>query len=133
MVKYKMNIFKFVSVVFGFVRQFMLPNPFEVLENGITINGIILTPYALNWIAGIFVPCFTRIMVGFVYESGSCPVFGSFLFMIVYVFNFGILELMSRAYPNIWLIHAIAISYAIICFFVAFFVNKLKNNEYYID
>ena len=128
-----MNIFRIVSVVFGFVRQFMLPNPFEVLENGITINGVILTACTLNLIAGAFVPCLTRVMVGFVYESGSCPVFGSFLFMIVYMSNFGILELMSRVYPKIWLVHTIAISYAVICFLIVFFVNNSKNNDYYID
>ena len=51
-------LYKIMAVISVFIRQFCLPNPFEVLGEGlaISIDGsvLLLHPEILNWIASIF-------------------------------------------------------------------------------
>lgn len=104
-----------LSVAFWVIRQFFMPNPFEVLGEGITVTigdaPILLTPDRLNWIAGLFLPAITFAIVGWYYRSGSFPVLGSVLYMIFFCLHTFILYLMSWAYPSIFLIVLIGIVY----------------------
>ena len=66
------EIMKGISVI---IRLFILPNPFEEIENGFLINMFIAEPI----IHGI-----TFSLVGIVYKRGTAPAIGSFLYLVVY-------------------------------------------------
>ena len=104
-----------LSALFWFIRQFFIPNPFEVLGEGITvmIRGapVLLTPDVLNWIAGGVIPAFTFFIVGLYYIKNSDPVAGSCMYMIFFCVHTGLLHLMALAYPAIWLIVLIFVVY----------------------
>ena len=104
-----------LSGIFWFIRQFFMPNPFEVLGEGIAItvlgSSLVLTPEILNWIAGLFLPSITFVIVGLYYSRGSCPVWGSLLYMFFFCLHTFILYLMSWAYPYILIIVLIAVVY----------------------
>lgn len=104
-----------VATIFWVIRQFFMPNPFEVLGSGIAItilgSPILLTPEILNWIAGLFLPALTFAIVGLYYSRGSCPAWGSFLYMFFFCLHTFILYLMSWGYPSILFIVFIAVVY----------------------
>ena len=110
-----MKIYAFLSMVFWLIRQFYMPNPFEVLGDGVTIVlyevPILLTPYILNWLAGLVLPFFTFGVTGLYYISRSNPALGSVLYMGFFCVHVGILHLMSSIYPLYWLIVLIILAY----------------------
>ena len=123
-----MKTYIILSTLFWFIRQFFIPNPFEVLDDGIPvmINDVplLLTPDVLNSIAGLVLPAFTYIVVRLFYQRGSAPAVGSILYMILFCVNTGILYLMSFAYPSIWLIMLIGIIYLGLLIKVRILINK---------
>ena len=92
-----------------------MPNPFEVLGDGITIvisgSEILLTPDILNWVAGGVLPTITFIVVGIYYARRSCPAWGSILYMVFFCIHTGLLYLMCMAYPFIFLMVLIVFGY----------------------
>lgn len=68
-----------------FIRNFMLPNPFEAYPLGL----------AYNWLAGIIMIPLTFVTVGLLYEKGSNPALGSFLYLVFYLVYTGLLMLCS--------------------------------------
>ena len=104
-----------MSTLLWFVRQFAIPNPFEVLGEGVTVmlgeTPLLLTPEILNWIAGLGLPALTFAVVGIYYSRGEFPSWGSFLYMVFFCVHTGILHLMSLAYPAVWLIVLIGVVY----------------------
>ena len=121
-----------LSGIFWFIRQFLMPNPFDVLGEGITvaIGGapFLLSPDALNWIAGLFLPAFTFAVVGLYYARYSFPALGSILYMIFFCLHTFILYLMSWAYPSIFLIVLIGVVY--IGLHVGYLVLERKINRW---
>lgn len=117
--------------IFWAIRQFFMPNPFEVLGEGITVTiadaPILLSPDVLNWIAGLFLPAITFAIVGWYYRKGSFPVIGSILYMIFFCIHTFILYLMSWAYPSIFLIVLIGVVY--IGLHVGFEILRRKIHE----
>ena len=117
--------------IFWAIRQFFMPNPFEVLGEGITVTiadaPILLSPDVLNWIAGLFLPAITFGIVAWYYRKGSFPVLGSILYMIFFCIHTFILYLMSWAYPSIFLIVLIAVAY--IGLHVGFEILRRKIHE----
>ena len=76
-----------IMMVFSIlVRQFVLPNPFECFGNYAVI---------VNWIAEPLVHAVAFGLVGLVYERGSFPVLGSFLYLVAYAAITGVLLLMG--------------------------------------
>ena len=119
---------KFLSTIFWIIRQFFLPNPFEVLGEGIivTLGGapLLLTPEILNWIAGLVLPALTFIVVGIYYSRGEFPSLGSFLYMVFFCVHTGILYLMSLVYPAIWLVILVGVIYIGLHITVITLINK---------
>lgn len=109
-------IYGTISLVFWFVRQFLLPNPFAILGEGITITlggaPVLLSPVTLNWIAGVFLPALTFAIVGLYHRRGSSSVRGSILYMIFFLIHIGVLHLMAWAYPSIFFMVLIVVVYA---------------------
>lgn len=117
--------------IFWAIRQFFMPNPFEVLGEGITVTiadaPTLLSPDILNWIAGLFLPAITFGIVAWYYRKGSFPVLGSILYMIFFCIHTFILYLMSWAYPSIFLIVLIGVAY--IGLHVGFEILRRKIHE----
>ena len=124
-------IYNILSFVFWWIRQFHMPNPFEVLGEGITIaiSGVevLLTPDTLNWIAGGILPTITFLVVGIYYISRSCPAWGSILYMVFFCIHTALLYLMCMAYPSTFLIVLIFIGYIAIHIGLISLGNKIKD------
>jgi hypothetical protein len=110
-----------MSVVYGFIkfasliiRQFYLPNPFEMFDYGVIYNLIA---------TGFLVPI-TYIMVGFLYERRSVPFVGSLLFFIVYLLNTLVIWLFTIFSFNILACITIVLVYLVM--FMMFI--RLKNS-----
>ena len=98
------------------VRQFLLPNPFTPLGENAEI---------INWIVGgAFVPL-SYLMTGFIYDKGSEPATGCFLFLVIYAINTGVTYLVCMAYPMVWLMVLIGILF--FAMFIFAFVIIRKN------
>jgi hypothetical protein len=97
------------------VRQFAIPNPFDVLGEGLTVTiggaPILLSPELLNWIADPITAAFTFGLVGLHYISRSDPALGSILYMFFYALHIGFLYLILSIYPTIWLMILIGVVY----------------------
>lgn len=105
-----------MPVISFIVRQFFLPNPFTPLgSNADAINLLF---------GGVLVPI-TYGMVGFIYDSGSDPTAGSFLFLLIYAINTGVTYLVCKAYPIQWLMGLIVVLYIALYTFI---VIKVRND-----
>ena len=104
-----------VATIFWAIRQFFMPNPFEILGEGITVTianaPVLLSPDTLNWIAGLFLPALTFALVGRYYSRGSFPALGSVLYMVFFCIHTFILYLMSWVYPSMFLVVLIPLVY----------------------
>lgn len=74
-------MYRLMSGISILIRYFLLPNPFAYLENG----------ELFNWAATIILLPITYGMVSVIYDRGSAPTFGSFLFLVIYLVNSAIL------------------------------------------
>lgn len=79
------NLYNIIAVLSVLIRQFLIPNPFDMMENGLIIN----------WIMEPIMYVFTFAIVGLFYERGSEPTVGSFLYLFFYCIHTGLLFIMS--------------------------------------
>ena len=111
----EIKIYSALATIFWLVRQFVIPNPFEALGDGITIMigdaPLLLTPEILNWIADPIIAAITFGVVGLYYIKGSEPALGSILYMVFYAVHIGLLYLMLSVYPIVWLMVLIGVIY----------------------
>lgn len=110
-----MKLYGLLSAVFLCIRHFCLPNPFDVLGEGIPVvwqgTPILLAPILLNWIAELFLHPITFGVVGLYYDRGSEPALGSILYMVFYAVHTGVLYLLCCAYPSTFLMVLVGIGY----------------------
>ena len=113
--KNTIKIYTTLATIFWLIRQFLIPNPFEVLGEGITMTSkgisILLTPELLNLLADPIIFGITFGIVGFYYVSGSAPALGSFLYMFFYCVHIAGIYLLLSIYPTMWLIVLILVIY----------------------
>ena len=130
-----MKIYNALSAFFWIIRQFCLPNPFDVLGDGIPviIGGypVFLSPAVLSWIADPIVAVVTRLAVRLYYEPRSSPAVGSTLYMVFYAVHIGLIYLMSLVFSATWLMTLIGFAYIGLHIFVITMINKTQ--DYYID
>ena len=69
-----------------FVRQFVLPNPFDCFGN---------KAWFINLVAEPVIQVVSYLLVGLVYKKGSMPLLGSFLFLLTYAALTGFLWLLG--------------------------------------
>lgn len=124
----KLNGYKIIRYLFAFIRQDILPNPFESLinETPVYIGGweIALCSFIINLITGLIMVPITYNIVGLFYEKKSNPIIGSILYMIFYLIHSFLISLLCEAYPNEILMPLIVIIYII----VLFVIWKIKNS-----
>ena len=67
-------MYKLMKLISVLIRQFCVPNPFEVIGEGriITISNapVLLSPILLNWLVEPIVHAITFIVVGMYYDRG---------------------------------------------------------------
>lgn len=109
-------MYKLIATISTIVRQFYLPNPFEVLGNGLQVEIcdmlVVLPPSLLNWLAEPIMWGVTYGVVGMYYQEGSNPPFGSFLYLVFFCIHTGIIHLMALADFNKWIVILILVLYA---------------------
>ena len=79
-------MYKIMMVISAIVRQFYLPNPFACFENYAILINLVAEP---------IIHTVAYLLVGIVYRKGSCPFWGSFLYLVTYASITGILALMG--------------------------------------
>lgn len=94
------KLYSVIAALSVFVRQFVLPNPFEPLGENFTLSiknvGIPLTPEIANWIAEPILHIITFAIVGIYYSRGKNePAFGSFLYLLFYAIHVGLIHIVS--------------------------------------
>ncbi len=108
-------MYKLMKLISVLIRQFCVPNPFEVLGEGliITISNapVLLSPILLNWLVEPIVHAITFIVVGMYYDRGSEPALGSFLYLVFYCLHIFILWLMSKLGFTLWAVMIILMIY----------------------
>lgn len=80
-----------VSTIFGIIRLFYIPNPFEQLEGT-------LSPFILNLACEPLLHVVTFSIVGMFYNRGSVPALGSCLYMLFYAVHVGVIMAAVSAY-----------------------------------
>lgn len=115
-----------IFVVIGYlIRNYCLPNPFEVFNDGFKIGNLVLNPFILNIIAEPPLHLISFVEVGMIYRSGDAPMIGSILYLFAYCVNIAVLMLASvfklRWYTNLLII---VVYLLIICVIV-----KVINND----
>ena len=108
-----------ITVTIGiFVRQFLLPNPFEFLgAYGVIVN--LLVTLAIGPVSFF--------IVGLIYDRGSFPVFGSILYSIV--FSLITIEIWFAFHfnPNWFLVQVVFVAEVIFDVVVVSFIRKNIN------
>ena len=111
-------MYKLFLIVSILVRQFLLPNPFEALGEGLTITisggSFLLIPDILNLIAEPILYGITYAVVGLYYDRGSNAALGSFLYLMFYCIHTFLLWLMSLAGFAVWAVVLVLVGY-ILC------------------
>lgn len=117
----KCSLYGFVSLISIFVRQFVLPNPFECFGDQAII---------INWIVEPIIQAVAYILVGSVYQKGSNPAFGSLLFLLTYALIVGILWLLGIFNFAWWWALILIIAFIGIVIGIRWISNKLSDNDY---
>lgn len=116
-------LYGIIGIISVLVRQFVLPNPFEPLGEGLAIGQVLLSPILLNWIAEPILHIVTFAEVGVIYHKGEMPGLGSFLYLIFYAMNVGVLWFASwlglRWYTNL----------IIVVLYVTGFIWLIRSND----
>ncbi len=107
-------MYSFIALASFAIRQFLLPNPFGPLGD---------IAVGINLIAGMVLVPLSYHMVGLVYRRGEAPALGSFLFLLTYMINTGVIYLVCLAYPAKWLMGLIAGIYFALVFSIARLLN----------
>ena len=116
-----MKMYEIIALISAWIRQFYLPNPF--------IN-IIDPSYADLFniiIGGVILHLLARFVTGCIYEKGSFPALGSFLYLINYIAISGLIILITRFIKAIWLA---VIVFLLIYILGCIFLSNCKNKQY---
>jgi len=76
-------MYKLIAGLSVLIRLFVLPNPFESFQYGVLIN------FAIEPVLHVI----TFGIVGLFYSRSSAPAIGSFLYLLFYCINIGLLQL----------------------------------------
>ncbi|MGV8983549.1 hypothetical protein [Clostridium sp.] len=113
-------MYKLFSVISLIIRNYYLPNPFENFQYGVIINFII-EPI----LQGI-----TFTIVGLLYQRGSAPAWGSFLYLFFYSLHVSLIMLCGMFNFTRIAVAMVGILYIGILIGVPLVRNKLSMSNY---
>lgn len=125
-----MKFFRIVSAVFWFIRQFLLPNPFEILGEGFVFaSGVVWSPETLNIVAGIALPSISFGLARLHYHKASDdnPAFGSLVYMVVFIITSFAMALALKVYPSGFRMALVGVAYVAIHALFIWLRRKLEN------
>lgn len=112
-------MYKFVSALNGFIRDEIIPNPFEFIST----NQLIVDLFTYL-VGGIILYEISFAMCGIFYNKGDAPILGSIGYMIAFGFNVLVIINISKLFDSIL---AISIVYFIVVIFIFILLNKIKR------
>ena len=112
-------MYNFVKMVNAFIREEILPNPFETISENQII--VIIFTYIIG---GTILHFISFNMVGIFYKKGQAPIIGSILYLFSYAFNVWLILNIGKLFSNIIITISIYIILVIIIFIIS---NKLKK------
>lgn len=112
-------MYQIVSTLNGFIREEMMPNPFEFVSDNQLI--VMLFTYLIG---GMILHLISFSMCGIFYNRGQAPVLGSVGYMIAFSFNVWILINISKVFDSIL---TISIVYSIIVIAIFKLLYKVKE------
>lgn len=115
-------MYQIVSVLNGFIREEMMPNPFEFIFD----NPIIVLIFT-SLIGSKILKNLAYSMCGIFYNKGDAPILGSILYMIFWRLNVYILIKVNQFLNNIYVI---CIIYSIVIVLIYKILNNIKRNLY---
>lgn len=100
-------MYQIVSMLNGFIREEMMPNPFEFVSDNQLI--VMLFTYLIG---GTILHIISFSMCGVFYNRGQAPMLGSIGYMIAFSLNIWILINISKMFNSIltiWIIYVITV------------------------
>lgn len=108
-------MYKIIALLGIYIRFFVLTNPFSGMENEVLLNiGAEVCLHPISF--------FT---VGLFYDAGSEPTLGSFLYLVIYSINIGLLLLWSKVGGSIVAAFIIGVLYISLIIYIK--VKKEMN------
>ena len=112
-------MYQIVSTLNGFIREEILPNPFDFISDNQLI--VMLFTYLIG---GMILHIISFFMCGVFYNRGQAPVLGSIGYMMAFSLNVWILINISKLFNSIL---TISIIYVIIVIAIFKVLYKIKN------
>ena len=112
-------MYQIVSALNGFIREEILPNPFDFISDNQLI--VMLFTYLMG---GMILHIISFSMCGVLYNRGQAPVLGSIGYMMAFCLNVWILINISKLFNSIL---TIGIIYFIIIIVIFKGLYKIKN------
>ncbi len=112
-------MYQIVSALNGFIREEILPNPFDFISDNQLI--VMLFTYLMG---GMILHIISFYMCGVFYNRGQAPVLGSVGYMMAFCLNVWILINISKLFNSIL---TIGIIYFIVVIFIFILINKIKK------
>lgn len=113
-------MYQIVSILNGFIREDIMPNPFEFISD----NELIVALFTYL-IGGVILHVISFAMCGVFYNRGQAPVLGSIGYMIAFSFNVWILINISKVFDSILTISIIYIMIVIAIFKLLYKVKEI--------
>lgn len=122
-------MYKVMVLISVFIRQYMIPNPFQILGDEVTImvnhNTWRISTVMLNLFAELLIFWCTRIVVKLYYDNSSEAVVGSFLYLIFYCIHIFILYLFAVVQFNVFVMTGILTLYVSMHVWLRFSRNSI--------
>lgn len=112
-------MYQIVSTFNGFIREEILPNPFDFISDNQLI--VMLFTYLIG---GMILHIISFFMCGVFYNRGQAPVLGSIGYMMAFSLNVWLLINISKIFDSIL---TISIVYFIVVIFIFILLNKIKK------
>ena len=112
-------MYQIVSMLNGFIREDIMPNPFEFISD----NPIIVLVFT-SLIGSKMLKNLAYSMCGIFYNKGDAPILGSILYMFFWGLNVCILIKVGQFFYNIYVV---CIIYSIAIIFIYKILKNIKN------
>ena len=120
-------MYKIIAALSILIRNFCLPNPFELIGNiEIPFQGTVIAipPIVINFMIEPILHAITFGVVSLYYtRHKNSPAWGSFLYLVFYCAHVGLLYLMAMMKFALWAVLAVLVAY-MLCHMV---INAVRH------